>query len=1268
MAGTTDVKTLLLEVDASVELLRRNLTRGDAAVGQFESETKARLDRMDSRFEQLGNGLQRLPGTIGRARAQIATIGTTVERVEGQVKASTGAMRSALLSSTAAIGAALSVNKIKDYADGYTRFTNQLKIAGLEGGALAKTQNDLYGIAQRYGVQLEALGSLYGRASQAGQSLGASQSDLLKLTSAVGAAQKVQGGTAEQSAGAILQLSQALGTGTVRAEEFNSVNEGLRPILQAAADASDKYAGSVAALRQDVLAGKVTSKEFFDLILSGLPKLEQTAARANLTIGASFTTLNNALGKYIGETDASLSATQRVSGGIQALANNLDTVVPALTVIGLGFAANRVATSAFVTEYVSGTGAAGAASRVFSQQILAGNVTMIGTAAAAATRAQAIAAGAATEVASIENTIVARRSEQAILAEQIAAERALIVERRAAAQAAAVSQTQGGLNGRTVALAAQQRAENDAAFATARLTVARERLVLVDGELAVAEGALAGAQARSAIAADAAAVATTQATFAARAGAAASKLFAGSLTLIGGSVAGGAAILAVGALIAAVIAYRNEAAEVDAQNKATAARLSETAGAARELNAALATSATNSAIAANGVAQVGSSAAGSISKVLAFAGAVGQAAQALRDLQVARRHEEVLQFAKISTAADFRADQAQISLSSRQERQRDPTGKIGSFPISNADVQRNRDDAKVIAENRAIANSARAAAQRAANRPLESRVLEQDRVGGRDVDGDLARVTRDLVVARQRGIRSQVASLEAQKFELTQYKAYRKQGLSPQAAQEQASADAGKLRGASAGAQGDRDAKASRAAGSKADREAAADKRKQAVAVRDAAADERAFSSAERQANNDIASARADLSNSATERAQIERDRIESERKNRDNEIEQQAKQGGLGVGAVAEIRKLELQKLNADRAALETQVVDARERQRVADEALAVAQAGRSNETDLLQKQADLTTSLSQRRDLELRILSIQYDEERARLEGLIASRDTTAAEKEIAKQRLALLGQLQAADAAGVDRRNAGPVEQYRERLRAATGDMHEALDGVVANGLQNVEGGLLAIVSGTESVGSAFKKMAASIIADLARIAIEKAIVSAIGSSFFGFAGGGSLADIPGRADGGSLDGMISGPGTGKSDSILALLKGPGGGAVRLSNREFIMNEDAVDYYGPATMAALNARRLPRFAGGGALGPRTVPSLRAPKLPDLSGVGAGRRDRIAVDVRTKVDASPLLLASVQETTVRTVEAAASPIMDGATTQTLKRLNRADLPGGYG
>lgn len=75
------------------------------------------------------------------------------------------------------------------------------------------------------------------------------------------------------------------------------------------------------------------------------------------------------------------------------------------------------------------------------------------------------------------------------------------------------------------------------------------------------------------------------------------------------------------------------------------------------------------------------------------------------------------------------------------------------------------------------------------------------------------------------------------------------------------------------------------------------------------------------------------------------------------------------------------------------------------------------------------------------------------------------------------------------------------------------------------------------------------------------------------------------MPGYATGG----MVSGPGSGTSDSILA----------RLSNGEFVMRAAAVQHYGPALLAAMNGLQLPRFADGGLVG-----SLE-PSMPHLGSL---------------------------------------------------------------
>jgi hypothetical protein len=70
-----------------------------------------------------------------------------------------------------------------------------------------------------------------------------------------------------------------------------------------------------------------------------------------------------------------------------------------------------------------------------------------------------------------------------------------------------------------------------------------------------------------------------------------------------------------------------------------------------------------------------------------------------------------------------------------------------------------------------------------------------------------------------------------------------------------------------------------------------------------------------------------------------------------------------------------------------------------------------------------------------------------------------------------------------------------------------------------LESLEDGLAGIISGTESVGDAFGKMAQRILADLARIAIEKSILSLIGSAAGVGGAGGGIGGVVGGLFGGA-----------------------------------------------------------------------------------------------------------------------------------------------------
>lgn len=182
----------------------------------------------------------------------------------------------------------------------------------------------LFDLAQKNAAPLNATVQLYGRASQAADNLQASEADLMKLTDAVGLSLKVSGESAESASGGLRQLGQLLSGNKVQAEEYNSLLDSLNPLLQAVAAGSDRWGGSVAKLTADVKKSDVTTHEFFQAALRGYPLLQQKADAAAATMAGAFQKIENALTKYIGETDSSLGVTQRLVDGLNALADNFE--------------------------------------------------------------------------------------------------------------------------------------------------------------------------------------------------------------------------------------------------------------------------------------------------------------------------------------------------------------------------------------------------------------------------------------------------------------------------------------------------------------------------------------------------------------------------------------------------------------------------------------------------------------------------------------------------------------------------------------------------------------------------------------------------------------------------------------------------------------------------------------------------------------------------------------------------------------------------------
>ncbi|MQU69096.1 tape measure protein [Sinorhizobium meliloti] len=274
---------------------------------------------------QLSADLKGYQNSLSKARG-------LTNRQLGQIQkqaASTGkAMTASLVQAGAAVAGAFVftdvIRGIGNLSEAATRIDNSLKVAGLSGAELERVYEGLSKSAIANGAPIETLASLYSKAAQAQKELGVTSGELLNFTNNVALALRVAGTDAEAASGALLQLGQALGSGKVQAEEFNSILEGAPTIAQAAAAGLKEAGGSVSQLKQLVVDGAISSEAFFRAFEAGSVILEQKAANATFTIAQATNNLWTSLTNVVREFNQSTGASERFAHGINNAAGAID--------------------------------------------------------------------------------------------------------------------------------------------------------------------------------------------------------------------------------------------------------------------------------------------------------------------------------------------------------------------------------------------------------------------------------------------------------------------------------------------------------------------------------------------------------------------------------------------------------------------------------------------------------------------------------------------------------------------------------------------------------------------------------------------------------------------------------------------------------------------------------------------------------------------------------------------------------------------------------
>jgi len=264
---------------------------------------------------------------------KINALDKSVNRLDSTAKQSSNSF-GALRASVVAVAAALQVRVIAQYSDAWKSVNNSLRTSITSTQSLEKAQSDVLRIAQESRSPLQAVAKLYGGISAASNELGVSQQDVAKFTELASKAISVQGSSAGESAGALLQLRQAIGGTVIQAQEFNSLIDGARPLLEAVAAGSDRFGGSVNKLREEVRKGTVTSKEFFDAALVGSKIIDERFNKSVATLSQSLTIASNNAIEFVGKNEQINTVMGTTADAVIFLSENLDKVI----IAGLSFA------------------------------------------------------------------------------------------------------------------------------------------------------------------------------------------------------------------------------------------------------------------------------------------------------------------------------------------------------------------------------------------------------------------------------------------------------------------------------------------------------------------------------------------------------------------------------------------------------------------------------------------------------------------------------------------------------------------------------------------------------------------------------------------------------------------------------------------------------------------------------------------------------------------------------------------------------------------
>jgi len=225
--------------------------------------------------------------------------------------------------------AAIGVQQIIALGDEFTTLNNRLKAVTNSQEEAASAFKLVKQVASETRADLGAVASLFSDITLATEEMGLTQQQVATVASTFSKALKVSGADAGAASGAIRQFGQALASGVLRGDEFNSINEANSKFMGEFAKALGVTRGELRGMAED---GVLTSNVILAATARMAKQVDADFAKTSSTIGESFVALRRSMIILLGTLEQETGVFGAIADGINRIASSLESMGPLIKI------------------------------------------------------------------------------------------------------------------------------------------------------------------------------------------------------------------------------------------------------------------------------------------------------------------------------------------------------------------------------------------------------------------------------------------------------------------------------------------------------------------------------------------------------------------------------------------------------------------------------------------------------------------------------------------------------------------------------------------------------------------------------------------------------------------------------------------------------------------------------------------------------------------------------------------------------------------------